>query len=134
MRAQRIYNDRRWPNPVVLKITHAQPALVPPRISMVAARWDRTGNGAVFEADLLSLGEAPKVNVGFQHRRRKQTEALYEESDPWKDTEFVTRTSPGRFTVRLGAVAAAQSYEVRAVVRHPRITMYSQEVTLEAQQ
>jgi alpha-L-fucosidase len=25
MRAQRIYNNSRWPNPVVLKITHARP-------------------------------------------------------------------------------------------------------------
>jgi alpha-L-fucosidase len=27
MRAQRLYNDRTWPNPVVLKITHAEPGL-----------------------------------------------------------------------------------------------------------
>jgi len=27
MRAQRIYNNSKWPNPVVIKITHAQPAL-----------------------------------------------------------------------------------------------------------
>ena len=26
MRAQRIYNDTKWPNPIVLKITHAKPA------------------------------------------------------------------------------------------------------------
>jgi alpha-L-fucosidase len=26
MRAQRIYNDTKWPNPIVLKITHARPA------------------------------------------------------------------------------------------------------------
>lgn len=25
MRAQRIYNDTKWPNPIVLKITHAKP-------------------------------------------------------------------------------------------------------------
>ena len=25
-RAQRIYNDRKWPNPVVIKITHAEVA------------------------------------------------------------------------------------------------------------
>ena len=25
MRAQRLHNDRQWPYPVVLKITHAQP-------------------------------------------------------------------------------------------------------------
>ena len=30
VRAQRLYNDRRWPNPVVLKITNAEPGLTPP--------------------------------------------------------------------------------------------------------
>jgi alpha-L-fucosidase len=27
MRAQRIYNDLTWPNPVVLKLTHVEPGL-----------------------------------------------------------------------------------------------------------
>jgi alpha-L-fucosidase len=31
MRAQRLYNDRQWPNPVVLKLTDVKPALPPPR-------------------------------------------------------------------------------------------------------
>ena len=31
MRAQRIYNNTRWPNPIVVKITHAQPAPSRPR-------------------------------------------------------------------------------------------------------
>jgi alpha-L-fucosidase len=29
MRAQRLYNDRTWPNPVVIRLTHVQPALKP---------------------------------------------------------------------------------------------------------
>jgi len=32
MRAQRLYNDRKWPNPVVLKLTHVRPAPSPRRI------------------------------------------------------------------------------------------------------
>jgi hypothetical protein len=33
MRAQRLYDDRKWPNPVVLKMTHVKPAMEPPRLS-----------------------------------------------------------------------------------------------------
>ena len=40
MRAQRLDDLRQWPNPVGLKITHAQPALIPPRIETVRATWD----------------------------------------------------------------------------------------------
>ncbi len=38
MRAQRLYNDRKWPNPVVLKLTHVRPAVTPPRIETGRAR------------------------------------------------------------------------------------------------
>ena len=30
VRAQRLYNDHQWPNPVVVKITHVEPGTVPP--------------------------------------------------------------------------------------------------------
>ena len=35
MRAQRIYNNNKWHNPLVLKITNAEPALVPPIVETV---------------------------------------------------------------------------------------------------
>jgi alpha-L-fucosidase len=35
MHAQRLQDNSRWPNPVVLKITGAQPALTPPRVETV---------------------------------------------------------------------------------------------------
>jgi len=38
MRAQRLYNDRKWPNPVVVKLTNVTPALRPPRTGPGAAR------------------------------------------------------------------------------------------------
>jgi alpha-L-fucosidase len=38
MRAQRLYNDRKWPNPVVLKLTHVKPALTTPPIATSRAR------------------------------------------------------------------------------------------------
>jgi alpha-L-fucosidase len=38
MRAQRLYNDRKWPNPVVLKLTNVTPALRLPRTETGPAR------------------------------------------------------------------------------------------------
>ena len=29
--AQRLYNDRKWPNPLVVKLTNVEPAMTPAR-------------------------------------------------------------------------------------------------------
>ena len=38
MRAQRLHDDRSWSEPVVLKVTHVAPALVPPEIDTTGAK------------------------------------------------------------------------------------------------
>ena len=35
--AQRLQDNSRWPNPLVLKITNVQPALTPPRVETLTA-------------------------------------------------------------------------------------------------
>ena len=38
MTAQRMYDDRRWDKPVVLRISNAEPALDPPRVVTLDAQ------------------------------------------------------------------------------------------------
>ena len=47
-RAQRLYNDRRWPNPVVIKLTNVEAGLRPPVMISSSASWTSAG-GARFE-------------------------------------------------------------------------------------
>ena len=69
-RAQRLYNDRRWPNPVVLKIENARAGLMPPEVETLSdAQWGP--KGAELRADLRGLGDASTVRVGFEYRRRE---------------------------------------------------------------
>jgi alpha-L-fucosidase len=78
-RTQRLYNNRRWPNPVALKITHAQLGLVPPTVTTGAAVWNATPARCLLHANLADLGENETVEVGFQYRLRKLlTDALDE--------------------------------------------------------
>ena len=39
-RAQRLYTNRAWPNPIVLKITDAEAGLTPPEVTTAAAEWN----------------------------------------------------------------------------------------------
>jgi alpha-L-fucosidase len=126
MMAQRLYDDRRWPDPVVLEITHASPGLTPPSVETRDASR-RSGAAATLTAFLKDLGQAPSVDVGFQYRRRKGTEELYEKDEPWRDTPLVKRSSPGEFSAQITELTPGQPYEFRAVVKHPLITLYGED-------
>ena len=132
-RAQRLYNDRRWPNPVVLKISDVLPGLQPPEVQTLSgASWD--GGGALLRADLKALGDAQTVRVGFEYRRKKSTAEMYEEDDPWKvvGKKLAPMSAPGEFSAKLPRVDTKRSWEYRAVVEHPKVRLYGQAATLEA--
>ena len=132
-RAQRLYNDRRWPNPVVLKIENASPGLRPPEVETLSeAVWGP--KGAKLGAELRSLGDAPSVQVGFEYRRRKSTAEMYEPDDPWKPVsrKMTSMAAPGPFSTVLGRADPNREWEYRAVVEHPKVRLYGQAVVLRA--
>jgi alpha-L-fucosidase len=130
MMAQRLYDDRRWTNPVVLEITHAQPAMTPPAVETQAGT--RTNRTATLMGVLKDLGKASSVEVGFQYRRRRGTEELYEKDPEWLDTALVSRSASGAFTAVVDGLTEGQAYEFRAVVKHPLITIYGEDRVLPA--
>jgi alpha-L-fucosidase len=130
-RAQRLYNDRRWPNPVVVKITHAEAGLVPPVVVTTEGRWDPEGRVATLAAHVESLGDADSVDVGFEYRLKKGPAGMYEEDDPWKALATRSVSSAGDFTATLAGVDSGKDYEFRAVVRHPRVTLRGQTLSLD---
>ena len=125
-RAQRLYNDRRWPNPVVLKITHAEAGLAPPIVVTTEGRWDPAGRTATLTGRLDNLGDATSVQIGFEYRRKKGSAEMYEEDDPWKALETTTMSSGGDFSTPLTGVDSEQDYELQAVVHHPKMTFRGQ--------
>jgi alpha-L-fucosidase len=128
-RAQRLYTDRRWPNPLVLKITNVEPAMKPPETVTDGAAWNAATGTATLRARLIDLGNAGQVDAGFQYRERRDGTDLSEKTEPWSDLPGVARTAPGEFTYALKGLAANRPYEFRARVRHPLITIYGREKT-----
>lgn len=131
-RAQRLYTDRRWPNPIVLKITNAQPGLTPPAVLTMGADWSASTSTAVLHGRLTNSGNVETVEVGFQYRLKKDGTDLSEKIEPWIDLPLSPRTSIGEFSFELKNLTPNRDYEYRACVRHPLITMYGQEKAFHA--
>ncbi len=121
MFAQRLQDNGKWPNPVVLKITNVEPAFTPPRIETGAAA--RSGASVTLEGSLDSLGDAKSVEVSFEYRSLKGLD-VNERSGVWQTTPAVPMEAPGKFSAQVGAWAADEPYEFRAVVKHPLLTLY----------
>ena len=132
MRAQRLYNNRHWPNPIVFKITHVQPGLVPPVFAVDDATWSVKSGRATLHATLESLGDAKVVELGFEIRRKKGFLEMYETDPEWQGVGMVPNTSTGKFSQLTGKLESNLTYEYRLVVKHPLLTFYSLNQTLTA--
>ncbi len=130
MNSQRLYNDRKWPNPLVVKLTHVQPGMRPPRVS--TGRGERDAGQAVLRAELHELGEAEAVEVGFEYRRKKVTEELLNKDAPWVATPLTKRGQTGEYTATVKGLESGREYEFRAAVKHPLVTVYGEEKVMAA--
>jgi alpha-L-fucosidase len=131
-RAQRLYTDRRWPDPVVLKITNAQPGLTPPAVLTMGADWSTSTSTSILHGRLTNPGNVERVEVGFQYRPKKDGTDLSEKIEPWIDLPLSPRTSIGEFSFELKNLTPNRDYEYRACVRHPLITIYGQDKAFHA--
>jgi alpha-L-fucosidase len=121
MFAQRLQDNSKWPNPIVLKLTHVKPALTPPQLQ--TGRAVRQSGNVRLEASLLSLGDAKEVRVRFEYRSLKGLD-VNERSGTWQTTPLQPMTAPGSFSASVPSWQAGEPYEFRAVVQHPLLTMY----------
>jgi alpha-L-fucosidase len=97
-RAQRLYTDRRWPNPVVLKMTRVEAALTPPSVETTSAEWNATARTVMLRGRLINLGNVAKVEVGFQYREKKGGSDVSEKTEPWSDLSTAAQSAPGDFS------------------------------------
>ncbi len=127
MRAHRLYDNRQWPHPVVLRITHAEPGFLPPQVLPVRSSWDQQRGLAVLEAELFRLAADDGVEARFQYRRKQRVEELYDNPELWADTPPLPLKANGRFQIAVTGLAPDTQYEYRVVVVHPKITLTSQQ-------
>ncbi len=130
-RAQRLYNDRKWPNPVVLKLTNVQPALKPPVIETISGRFNPSTGESTLTGNLRSLGDSSSVTVGFEYRKITGQD-VNERTEPWLPAGSVPRNATGNYSLQTKLLQRGEAYEIRAVVKHPLITLYGGEKRLSA--
>jgi alpha-L-fucosidase len=122
VRAQRLYNDHRWHNPLVVKLEHVTPAFtVPPYAATGPARTPGDGR-AVLEGELKDLGGAEQVEVGFEYQEYSGF-ATAMHNTAWTPSKTVVKSAIGKFSVELDGLDPGQTYQYRALVRHPQITI-----------
>ncbi len=129
VRAQRIYNNNKWPNPLVLKITHAVPALEPPAVITHNASISDENEQLVFNGELMKTGDAETLKVGFQYREYAGfVEELY--SDEWQTSETIEVSGTGDFVIKPEIKKEGKEYQVRAFVEHPKLKVYGDVVRI----
>jgi alpha-L-fucosidase len=129
MHAQRLYNNRQWPNPVVLKITNVEPAFAPPQVETLSLKFDSAAKTAHLIGALRKLGDSTTLEVGFEYRDTTGLD-LTERNTSWTATPFMRKEGAGEFSRDLSGLIAGHTYDVRAVVKHPLLTLYGSEVQL----
>ena len=121
VRAQRIYNNGKWPNPVVVKLENVVPALDPPVVETGGVKTK--GNITEFAGEILRFGDTEELNVGFEYRPYAGfVESLY--STSWFKTPTVKVTQKGPFTINQLNLEEGVSYEYRAFIVHPQMNIY----------
>ena len=115
VKAQRVYDDHRWPDPVVIKLENIDPVF---REEVQV----QTGESRIQRAELTLAGRVAgnksgqRVRACFYYRPYEgQVETLY--AAPWKKTAWTVIHPDGSFRLS-GRFPATGRYEYRAVVEY----------------
>jgi len=122
VRAQRLYNNHKWHNPLVVKIENVEPAFQrPPHVETLGGK--SLGSGKVsYSGTLVDLAGADRVEVGFEYQVYGGFAAAMHNTQ-WSLSPMVTMNEPGDFKVEAEGLKPGETYQFRAIVKHPRITM-----------
>jgi alpha-L-fucosidase len=120
VKAQRVYDNYKWPNPITIKLENIMPALDPPQVETGEAIL-KNGN-VELNARVLKKGNTDSLQLYFEYRPYAGfAENLY--SKDWLKTSAVAVSDQGRFMQLLPAVEGGKEYQYRAVIVHPRLTV-----------
>jgi len=123
MRTQRLTDSGKWPNPAVIRLTHVEQAFIPPTVQTLAPEPVPGTNKVRLTGEWANPGSPATVQVGFEYRSitGEDTNAR---TSPWRSLPLTSTSSPGALTTLTDALDSSLDYEVRAVVKHPLLTIY----------
>lgn len=129
MFTHRLQDNSRWPNPIVLKLTHVKPAFTPPKVETSNSTFDASTSTATLEGVLTDMGKTASLEVGFDYRSIIGLDAS-DRSIPWQPGPSVKREMTGRFALPVSGLNPDGVYEYRAWVKHPLLTIFGAEKRL----
>lgn len=129
LQAQRLQDNFKWPNPVVLKITDVEAAFTPPHLQTLDSVADSAGQKETLQGKLIDMGDATSLQVGFEYRSITG-EDVNSRSAAWITTPLQTISKPGTFSANVEGLTPKAVYEFRAVIRHPLLPIYGGELKM----
>jgi alpha-L-fucosidase len=121
-RAQRLYNNHKWHNPVVVKLDHVQPAMATPPYAETGKATIQNDGGVTLEGELIELAGAAQVEIGFELQEFLGFEkAMY--NTQWTATAMRQMDNPGPFRLRVRGLKPNTNYQYRTIVKHPQLTV-----------
>lgn len=118
VRAQRIYNNHKWPNPIVVKLENVAPALDPPFVKTLESNVDKSV--VKLFGELIKKGDGKQFETGFMYRPYLGF-AENIAGGEWSYSTFNKIVKLEKFSTEIKGLETGQQYEYRAVVRHPKI-------------
>ena len=119
VKAQRIYDDHRWPNPVVVKLENILPAFSE-AIGVRTLDSKAMAGGVMLTGKVTGNKDGTARRACFYYRSYSgQVETLYAEK--WKRTAWVDLDDQGGFRLLSPALSDKRQYEYRAVAEFHQV-------------
>lgn len=131
-RAQRLYNNHKWHNPVTVRLTNVKPAIKIPPYAATQPVTVTDDSSATLVGELVELAGAQNVEVGFEYQAYYGNAAAMHNTQ-WTATEMKPMSDKGQFSHKLTGLKPNTSYQFRAVVKHPVLKMRGDHVRFATQ-
>ena len=119
VRSQRIYNNNKWSNPIVVKLENVVPALDPPVVQTMVP--EKLGSKTLLKGNLKSKSDDVSIKAGFEYRPYAGfSENL--NSHIWNKSHPIEINEEGMFSLEINTIEGT-IYEYRAILIHPKITI-----------
>lgn len=121
VRAQRIYNNYKWPNPITVKMENVVQSLDPPVVETQNAILSE--NTVKMRGKLIKKGTTETLKAGFEYRPYAGfVENLY--STDWEKSPLIEISEEKEYSIDIDNLEPGTTYEYRAVVVHPKMNIY----------
>jgi alpha-L-fucosidase len=129
MLAQRLQDNHKWENPVVLRITNVKPAFSPPAVRTLSSSPNPDTDTELLTGELIDMAGSSSLDVGFEYRAMSG-EDVHARTEPWVATPLQPVTHTGQFSYSLEHLPPG-FYEFHSVVKHPLVTLYGADVRMQ---